>query len=279
MQLPNRGLIVLFVWLITVSFAQAHSRLVETYEVGPRDDNVGNKVWPCGPGSTPTTATVLAPGTTIELQWEEAINHHGWWHFHLSTNGDAGFGKLAGDNVEITVLKQKIADLSDGQRQYTTTITMPNIECNNCVLQLVQEMEDKSKLTNELPMGIMFPSYFSCADIILSADAPSITTTTLFQTLVDDFTLLDTDFDGKLSESEALTVAESNADMFVRLLTFHDTDSDRKLTLNELNGELNKAPAATSKDSGGGGLGWFMLLVPGALSVYRLACTKGRALC
>jgi hypothetical protein len=54
-------------------------------------------------------------------------------------------------------------------RRYEQVITLPNIECTNCTLQLTQMMTDKPPYTTALTSDDI---YYQCADLVLSASAP-----------------------------------------------------------------------------------------------------------
>jgi MYXO-CTERM domain-containing protein len=62
------------------------------------------------------------------------------------------------------VLLDEIPDRQGGSREYAQEITVPNVDCNNCTLQLIQVMYDKP------PYGDGNDMYYQCADIIIEAD-------------------------------------------------------------------------------------------------------------
>ena len=57
--------------------------------------------------------------------------------------------------------------IQDGMQ--STSVTLPDMECNNCTLQFIQIMTDKSPYTVD---GTSDDIYFNCADITLSTTAP-----------------------------------------------------------------------------------------------------------
>ena len=60
-----------------------------------------------------------------------------------------------------TVLLDDIADEGRDVRDYMATITLPDITCDNCTLQVIQVMYDKPPYTtpgNDI--------YYQCADLI-----------------------------------------------------------------------------------------------------------------
>lgn len=72
-----------------------------------------------------------------------------------------------------TVMKDLIPDVQGsfpaGGRPYSFDITLPNIECSNCTLQVTQLMTDKPPYTTD---ALSNDIYYQCADITLSANAP-----------------------------------------------------------------------------------------------------------
>ena len=112
------------------------------------------------------------PGATITVTWDETIDHPG--HFRISFDDDGeddfvdpdGFDDVSGGP---TVLMDGIADRSvrGGDATYTQQVTLPDVECENCTLQLIQVMSDKP------PYGDGNDIYYQCADIVLSTAAPS----------------------------------------------------------------------------------------------------------
>jgi len=131
-------LLVLSSWLCAAPpAARAHVRLVDP---PPRYPNT-LKDPPCGltGGQRSTTVTELLPGATITVVWDEYINH-----------------------PAPSVLLDNIADgLS------STEVTLPNVQCDNCTLQLIQVMYDKP------PWGDGNDIYYQCADLVLTPNPGS----------------------------------------------------------------------------------------------------------
>lgn len=148
----------LFLLSICLSFFSeglfAHARWSPTGTIKPRSNSSGIKSGPCGTDAR-TAPTVLNPGATVTLQWEETINHPGRFEIYFSQANDAGW----------TLLKTVNDTLDDNSvpHQYSTTVTLPNVNCSGCTLQLIQVM-------TENPAS---PSlYYSCADIQLGVASP-----------------------------------------------------------------------------------------------------------
>ena len=178
--------------------ASAHIHL--TYPLSRTDSLLGDqKAEPCGIAGqvrNPARVTTLRPGQTITVTWMETVNHPGWFRIAFHPNG-ASFGippasaglcvrpnmQTVACPVGITdcnfptvnqegpdgasgsiILKDRIADGT-----LSLDVTLPNMECDNCTLQLIQVMVDKCPYTTDLASDDI---YFNCADLTLSASAP-----------------------------------------------------------------------------------------------------------
>ena len=121
------------------------------------------KEGPCGlAGSTRgTTTTTFLPGETITVEWDETIDHPGHYRISFDDDGNDSFQNpsLPEDAFPQTLTDQ-IADRAGGGH-YKQDITLPNISCTNCTLQLVQVM------TTAVPYSSF---YFQCADLVISDD-------------------------------------------------------------------------------------------------------------
>ena len=136
----------------------AHARWSPDGTTPGRNNNANIKVGPCGVARTNTPA-VFKTGETITLQWESTIHHQGYFRIAFSPAGDAGFDQnVLLDNV------QEFDNRYTGE--YSAQVTLPNEPCDDCTLQMIQVMLDRSPPTN----------YYSCADIQLVADTTSDST-------------------------------------------------------------------------------------------------------
>jgi MYXO-CTERM domain-containing protein len=152
------------------------------------DDPLGDpqKENDCGnPAQTRTTRiATYKPGDTITVTWQETIDHPGWFRIAFQPSGE-GFrapaastgpnsagtasnfptedltGMTDPDGTGSMILKDRIPDGT-----LTATVTLPNMECTNCTLQLIQVMTQTA--TYEFANDV----YFQCADITLAANAP-----------------------------------------------------------------------------------------------------------
>jgi uncharacterized protein (TIGR03382 family) len=174
------------------AIAHAHIHLLQP--LSRTDDSVGNpqKDRHCGDPAVTRTArvTMFKPGETITVRWAETINHPGWFRISFQPNGETfrippasnGQAIVAGSpqasnmpTEDLTgmmdpggtggmILKDRIPDGTT-----TTTVTLPNMACTNCTLQLIQLMINNPPYTVGVDSNDI---YFNCADITLAADAP-----------------------------------------------------------------------------------------------------------
>lgn len=152
---------------------QAHINLVYPAQRAPA--NLVALAEPCGqspdPGRGP--ATKFLPGATIELRWNEWILHPGHFRISFDDDGTDDFvdpSSYTDFYTDPSVLLDNIAPQNDVQ-QHAATIVLPNIECDNCTLQLMQVMTDKPPFTNDAASDDM---HRQCADITLTPTANDI---------------------------------------------------------------------------------------------------------
>ena len=150
------------------SLAAAHIQM--TF---PPPRTLDQKNRPCGGLNSVRGAnvTVLAPGATIEVRWNETINHPGHYRISFDVDGqDFIIPPTANGSTEgmLNVIEDLIADraTTPGNNAYTQMITLPNMTCENCTLQLIQLMTDKPPYTVDATSDDI---YFQCADVALRA--------------------------------------------------------------------------------------------------------------
>jgi len=120
---------------------------------------------PCGMADGPPsdTVTVYEPGETITVRFRETINHPSHYRISFSPNGDQDFVDPATMDELYSnqyVLLDGIPDVEDPN--YAVEVTLPNVECETCVLQVIQVMYDKPPYT--IPGNDL---YYNCSDIAL----------------------------------------------------------------------------------------------------------------
>lgn len=143
--------------LLSTNQAHAHANLKVNGNIPPRSADTGLKVAPCGNIARTSTPKVLTPGSTVQVDWQETINHPGRFEFYWSNANDANFTLLA-------TVQDNQNGTNDLPHSYSTMITIPSTPCSACTLQLIQVM-------TENPAAPSY--YYSCADI----QTQSVTTT------------------------------------------------------------------------------------------------------
>ncbi len=148
--------------LMWLDAAVAHAHIQLQY---PAQRDAAQKRGPCGlsgsvRGDDPA---VFAPGETITVIWTETIGHPGHFRISFDDDGDDDFVDPAGYDdlyTNATVLLDDIPDTGCGDVS-RVAVTLPDIECERCTLQVVQVMTDKR------PYGAGNDLYYQCADIAL----------------------------------------------------------------------------------------------------------------
>jgi len=144
--------------LLTLSVqAQSHALWDPNGLVKPRSNRDDIKTGPCGVARTDTAVT-LAAGSTVNLSIERTVFHRGYFRIAFSPANDQDFDSY--------VLADQVPENSS-QHFYTVSVTLPDMECSACTLQLIQVMLDRNPPTN----------YYSCADIRLVAAMPNLAPT------------------------------------------------------------------------------------------------------
>lgn len=188
-----RSALILGLILLPAGIADAHIHLLQP--LSRTDNQLGDpqKVRHCGdPGTTriESRVTTYKPGQTITIMWAETISHPGWFRVAFQPNGEefpipkasngpAGNGAdsnyptenrtgMTDEDTGAIILKDRIDDNAT-----SVEVTLPNIECSNCTLQLIQVMTDKPPYQADTALdGDANDIYYQCADIKLAADAP-----------------------------------------------------------------------------------------------------------
>lgn len=128
---------------------------------------------PCGSGCDARSGNVTAfePGATITVSWTETIDHESHYRISFDDDGNDDFQDPTGyDDIQanptLPVLLDGIEDRDGTRNTYSVQVTLPDIECDNCTLQLIQVMYDKPPFvpnTNDI--------YYRCADLTLRRGA------------------------------------------------------------------------------------------------------------
>ena len=146
----NIYLSILFIIFSLNQSLYAHSRWTLNGNLTPRSTSAGIKTGPCGGLPRLAISKYFQSGSTITVQWEEVIDHPGRFEIYFSPANDVNF-----------VLLKTVIDVQNGGLN-SVNITLPNVTCTACTLQLIQVMtEDPANPT----------LYYSCADIQMSGTA------------------------------------------------------------------------------------------------------------
>jgi hypothetical protein len=168
--------------LLAAGTASAHLNLVSP---PPRLEGQagGNqlKTKPCGQMTNMRTdkVTTFTPGQKVDIKIKEYVDHPGYFAVAFDPDGDDNFPfpRANMDDVDAatddpkalfpisnTVLgirtdKEKECYTENAQHECTISVTIPNMTCQNCTLQVTQFMTDK------LGDGNDNEYYYQCADI------------------------------------------------------------------------------------------------------------------
>jgi len=145
-----------------------------------------NKSCPCGSGTTnrsckkpeelsdpdrsPDRETTFAPGDTITVRFDEYVGHSGRYRIAFDPDG----ADLDHFNQNILLDEPdpggNVGNMGQGS-MWEFPVTLPNMTCDNCTLQLIQVMDGNTvdPVLNPVDRG---GTYFQCADIVLAEGAP-----------------------------------------------------------------------------------------------------------
>jgi len=136
------------------------------------------KIGPCGINERSEHLNVFRPGATIEVVIRETINHPSHYRISFNPDGQAFRDPVAVDDVESgdpNVLLDGIGDEEEAIQ--TVLVTLPDVECENCTLQLIQVMYDKQGngfAGRQSEEGGNDDLYYACADMALRRDAAAV---------------------------------------------------------------------------------------------------------
>jgi MYXO-CTERM domain-containing protein len=177
---------------LSASVAHAHISLEMAGEYMSRagDDDDQLKDAPCGMAGAPRGSNVYTfePGQTITIKLVEFVPHPGYFRISFDNDGDDGFmepqsimpenrdcmmdetrcGKTDFCNTP-TVLLDNIephweATILDDAINRSWQVKLPDVECENCTLQILQIMTDPP---GHGPYDLMSDIYHQCIDVTL----------------------------------------------------------------------------------------------------------------
>lgn len=152
--------------------AGAHIRLdqpTSRYPVPLVEDSSFLKEGPCGGGEDARTTdssrvSFFRPGQTITVSWRETIHHASHYRIAFDADGQDDFTDPSSatdivDPAVLPVLVDGIVDETSDADSYSVQVTLPEVACDNCTLQLIQYMYGRQE-----------PLYYQCADLVLRED-------------------------------------------------------------------------------------------------------------
>lgn len=127
---------------------------------------------PCGEAGSVrgTNVTTLTPGATITVTWDEVIQHPGHYRIAFDVDGQDFTNPPDYTTDTSATSPNLIVDLiaDTNTQSYMRQITLPNVTCTNCTLQLIQMNTDKPPYDSGASSDDL---HFQCADISLVAAA------------------------------------------------------------------------------------------------------------
>lgn len=142
----------------------------------------------CGQtGSARANVHTYKPGSPLHLVWDEYVVHPGWFRVSFQQNGDTfetppasngpnGNGGASNYPTENLTGKTDPATgsliIADRIQHGTLSLdlTLPDVECDSCTLQLIQMMIDKPPYAADTTSDDI---YYACVDLVLSNAAPA----------------------------------------------------------------------------------------------------------
>jgi len=159
--------------------AHAHINMLEPAPRAPGRPDTQLSRGPCGQRANARRedgVRVFRPGQSIELEWEVYVQHVSYFRIAFDADGDDSFSARpsmprdpaaddptllpAGDGeLILDYIQDRTGDIDRVERR----VTLPDVECERCTLQLIQ-------FTYGLP--IADATYHQCVDLVLDASAP-----------------------------------------------------------------------------------------------------------
>lgn len=145
-----------------------------------------NEACPCGSGTTSRRCndpasfsdgnrsldrvTTYAPGETITVRFSEYVGHSGRYRIAFDPDG----AELSDFNQLVLLDEPDPAGAAGNIGEGTTwelQVTLPDVTCDNCTLQLIQVI-DGNTTEPVLDPASRGETYFQCADLVLAEGTP-----------------------------------------------------------------------------------------------------------
>ncbi len=166
--------------------ANAHIEMLTPQPRYPRGMDQDNKACPCGVGESnrlcnvegdrsdvdrdPARVTTLVAGQMLTIRWDEYIGHAGRYRVAFDMDGADLEDFNANSVLDIADPAGSVGNTGGGSI-WEVEVQVPDVECDNCTMQLIQMMDGNQDDPVGDPIGRS--SYYTCADIrIVSADTP-----------------------------------------------------------------------------------------------------------
>lgn len=147
---------------------------------------------PCGrpDGEGGEHVYTYAPGETITVSWVEYVAHPGYFRIAFDDDGDDDFVNPAriapagrscaegephcgdGDfynNATVLVDDFGRHDVAENGKPYSLQLKLPDVECENCTLQIIQLMTEAGKAPYDPAAEDADDIYYQCIDLRLQA--------------------------------------------------------------------------------------------------------------
>ena len=139
--------------LLGTAPALAHIELLDPMPRAYGQSEGNLKAQPCGQTASGRTdrVNVFRPGETIEVRWNEFVNHESYFRIAFEMDGD-DFVQRPPQNLAASsddpVAEEAAIDIGQllavvpdtGAGEHSASVTLPTEECENCTLQLLQFM-------------------------------------------------------------------------------------------------------------------------------------------
>ncbi|MDH5674046.1 MAG: lytic polysaccharide monooxygenase [Myxococcales bacterium] len=181
------------------SDAHAHLSLEQAGSYSSRHGDSQLKAGPCGvAGSTRgTNVHTFQAGETITISVVEFIPHPGYFRIAFDQDGDDDFlppqsiepigrecmaaeGDRCGtsdfyNNETVLLDNLEPHGAGEGVKTYSWEVTLPDVECDGCTLQVIQLMMDKPPYDPNETSIFGGDIYYQCIDVVLERSADAAT--------------------------------------------------------------------------------------------------------
>ncbi|MCP4503334.1 MAG: hypothetical protein GY822_25645 [Deltaproteobacteria bacterium] len=175
--------VILSLPFLGIQTAAAHIDLqspVARYSLA--ENSAANKACPCGVGepgnnrncdvegdrSDPDRSdrvTVLEAGSSLTLRFDEYVGHGG--RYRVAFDDDGADLEDFNDHILLDIPDPSGDNGNIGEgSMWEITVTVPDVPCDNCTLQLIQMMNGNTADPVLDPIGLS--SYYQCADIVIT---------------------------------------------------------------------------------------------------------------